>query len=210
MADPETPAQPTGPAEPLPEVTATAARVARLALAAPPRAGTTRVVGVDGPSGSGKTTLAAAVAHALGGTGGTGEPAPVVHLDDVYPGWDGLADAVPRLLEWVLQPLAAGLPARYRRFDWPADEYAEWHDVPAAAAGALVVEGVTCGARACAPYLSLLVWVEAPRDLRFRRGMERDGEAYRPYWERWARQEDAHFAAEDTRRRADVVVDGSG
>ena len=217
MADPETPA----PAdETLPQVAATAARVARLALAAPPRAGTTRVVAVDGPSGSGKTTLAAAIARALGdtagtggtggtdGTDGTGDPAPVVHLDDIYPGWDGLADAVPRLLEWVLEPLAAGLPARYRRFDWPADEYAEWHAVRDA--GALVVEGVTCGARACEPYLSLLVWVEAPRDLRFRRGMERDGEAYRPYWERWARQEDAHFAAENTRRRADVVVDGSG
>jgi uridine kinase len=188
----------------LPQVAATAARVARLARAAPPRAGATRVVGVDGPSGAGKTTLAAAVARCLGDDD---RPAPVVHLDDIYPGWDGLADAVPRLLEWVLEPLAAGLPARYRRFDWPADEYAEWHDV--GAGGVLVVEGVTCGARACTPYLSLLVWVDAPRDLRFRRGIERDGEAYRPYWERWARQEDVHFAAEDTRRRADVVVDGS-
>jgi uridine kinase len=211
MAHPETPGPaPEPPAETLPQVAATAARVARLALAAPPRAGATRVVGVDGPSGAGKTTLATAVAGALGGAGGTGRPAPVVHLDDIYPGWDGLADAVPRLLEWVLEPLAAGLPARYRRFDWPADEYAEWHDVATDGARALVVEGVTCGARACAPYLSLLLWVEAPRDLRFRRGIERDGEAYRPYWERWARQEDAHFAAEDTRRRADVVVDGSG
>jgi len=200
MANPETPPDLT-----LPQVAVTAARVARLALAAPPRAGATRVVGVDGPSGAGKTTLAAAVAGALGEAG----PAPVVHLDDIYPGWDGLADAVPRLLEWVLEPLSAGLPARYRRFDWPADEYAEWHAVATDGARALVVEGVTCGARACAPYLSLLVWVDAPRDLRFRRGMERDGEAYRPYWERWARQEDAHFAAEDTRRRADVVVDGA-
>ena len=172
------------------------------ALAGPPRCGDTRLVCVDGPSGSGKSTLAARLAAALG------DP-PLVHMDDLFPGWDGLADAVPRLLEWVLEPLSAGLPARYRRFDWPADEYAEWHAVATDGARALVVEGVTCGARACAPYLSLLVWVEAPRDLRFRRGMERDGEAYRPYWERWARQEDAHFAAEDTRRRADVVVDGA-
>jgi uridine kinase len=176
-------------------------------LAAPPRAGGTRVVAVDGPSGSGKTTLAAALATALGDAG---RPAPVVHLDDIYPGWDGLDDAVPRLLEWVLEPLAAGREPRYRRFDWPRHEYAEWHHVATAEAAALVVEGVSSGARACAPYLSLLVWVEAPRDLRFARGMARDGEGYRPHWERWARQEDAHFAREDTRARAAVILSGAG
>jgi uridine kinase len=164
------------------------------------------VVAVDGPSGSGKTTLATALAHALATDG---IPAPVLRLDDVYPGWDGLDDAVPRLLEWVLEPLAAGRPARYRRFDWPSGEYAEWHDVPTAGAAALVVEGVSSGARACAPYLSLLLWVEAPRDVRFARGVERDGEAYRPHWERWARQEDAHFAREHTRERADEILSGT-
>jgi uridine kinase len=175
--------------------------------AAEPRAGGTRVVAVDGPSGAGKTTLAAALAAGLGVAG---VPAPVVHLDDIYPGWDGLDDAVPRLLEWVLEPLAAGREPRYRRFDWPSGAYAEWHDVPVAGAAALVVEGVASGARACAPYLSLLLWVEAPRDLRFARGIERDGDAYLPYWERWAVQEEKHFAREGTRARADRILSGEG
>jgi hypothetical protein len=52
----------------------------------------------------------------------------------------------------------------------------------------------------------LLVWVEAPEAERFRRAMERDGDAYRPHWDRWARQERIHFAREGTRARADVVV----
>jgi uridine kinase len=184
----------------------TASRIARLVLAAPPRAGTTRVVGIDGPSGAGKTTLAAALSAELAVDG---RPAPVVHLDDIYPGWDGLADAVPRLLEWVLEPLAAGDRPRYRRYEWPTGGWAEWHDVPTGEGQALVVDGVSCGARDCARYLSLLVWVEAPEPLRFERGIERDGEAYRPHWRRWARQEDVHFATEGTRERADVVIDGS-
>ena len=46
--------------------------------------------------------------------------------------------------------------------------------------------------------------------MRFARGIARDGEAYRPHWERWARQEDALFAADRTRDRADVVLDTSG
>ncbi|HEU4676488.1 MAG TPA: uridine kinase [Motilibacteraceae bacterium] len=168
-------------------------------LAAPPRAGATRVVAVDGPSGSGKTTLAGRLAALLGG--------PVVHLDDLYPGWDGLADAVPRLVEWVLEPLGRGEPARYRRYDWVEGVYAEWHEVPTAPV--LVVEGCASGSLAAAPYLSLLVWVEAPHDLRMERGIARDGEAYRPHWERWARQEDELYRTQRTRERADVRVDGA-
>ncbi len=176
------------------------ATLAALVLARPPRAGSTRVVAVDGPSGSGKSTLSARLAQALGG-------ARVVHMDDLYPGWDGLADAVPRLAEWVVGPLAEGRDGAYRRYDWVAGAYAEEHAVPGG--GVVVVEGVGSGSRAVAAHLSLLVWVEAPRAERFRRGIERDGEAYRPHWERWALQEQALFAAEGTRERADVVVDAT-
>lgn len=174
-------------------------RLAARLRAAPPRAGSTRVAAIDGPAGSGKTTLADRLAAGLG--------APVVHMDDLYPGWDGLADAPGKLRGWVLEPLAAGRRARYRRYDWNAGAYAEWVDVPEA--GALVVEGCGSGARAAAPYLSLLVWVDAPHDVRMVRGIGRDGEIFRPHWERWADQERELFAAERTAERADVRVDGT-
>jgi hypothetical protein len=51
--------------------------------------------------------------------------------------------------------------------------------------------------------------VEADREVRFARGIARDGEAYRPHWERWARQEGSLFAADGTRDRADIVLDTS-
>ncbi|TWF78599.1 uridine kinase [Pseudonocardia hierapolitana] len=176
------------------------AALAEQVLAAPPRCGATRLVCIDGPSGSGKTTLAGRVAAALGGP-------PVLHMDDVYPGWDGLAASVPLLYAQVVAPLAAGRPACYRRYDWHCGEFAEAHDL--GTPELLVVEGAGCGARVIAERAVLLVWIEAPRDERFRRGIARDGETYRPHWERWARQEAAHFAAEATARRADVRVDGA-
>ena len=163
----------------------------------PPRAPGTQVIAVDGPSGAGKTTLAARLSDALHG-------APVVHMDDLYPGWDGLADAVPRVVEWVATPLLRGDRARYRRFDWVRHEYAEWHEVPAAPV--VVVEGVASAARPMGTVLTVTVWVEAPDAVRMARGIARDGEAYRPHWERWARQEREHFAVDGTRDRADVVV----
>jgi uridine kinase len=174
--------------------------LAERVLAGPPRCGGTRLVCIDGPSGSGKTTLATRLAAALG------DP-PVLHMDDIYPGWDGLAASVPLLYEQVVAPLAEGRPGRYRRYDWHRGEFAEAHDL--GVPDLLVVEGAGCGARVIAERAALLIWIEAPHDERFRRGIARDGETYRPHWERWARQEVAHFAADGTARRADVRVDGA-
>jgi uridine kinase len=172
--------------------------VARL-RESPARAGSTRVLAIDGRGGSGKTMLADRLASLL--------DAPVVHMDDLYPGWDGLSAAVPILREWILEPLARGAKARYQRYDWSRDAYGEWVDAPPS--DTLVVEGCGCGSRLAAPYLSMLLWVEAPRAVRFGRGIERDGETFRPHWERWALQEDALFAAEGTRQRADYRIDGA-
>lgn len=153
------------------------------------------VLAVDGPSGAGKTSLSEQLATSVDG-------AAVVHLDDFYPGWGGLEAAVPRLVAWVLQPVSVGRPARWRRYDWVAERYAEWHEVPAC--DMLVVDGVGSGARACAPYLDVLLWVETTEDERYRRAMARDGVGYRRHWRRWAAAERAHHGRERTRERADV------
>lgn len=165
---------------------------------APPRLGRTRLVVVDGPAGSGKTTLAARLAGAL--------DAPVVQGDDLLAGWGDLEGWWDRLAEQVLEPLATGRPGRYQRFDWVAGAFAEWHDVPVT--DHLVVEGCGSGRRAADPVAVLRIWVEAPDDVRLARGLARDGEAMRPEWLAWMAAEAAHFAAESTRERADVVVDG--
>ncbi|WP_169738898.1 hypothetical protein [Jiangella gansuensis] len=165
--------------------------------AIPPRRGPTTVVALDGPAGSGKTTLAAQLSARL-------DDAPVVHMDDLYPGWDGLAAAARTVADEVLLPLAAGRQARYRRWDWYADAYAEWVDVPPAPT--LLVEGCGSGSTPGAAALAMIIWLDAPHDVRQARGFARDGDGFRPHWERWARQEDALFAAERTRERADLRI----
>jgi len=168
---------------------------------APPRLGSTRLVVVDGPAGSGKTTLADGLAAALGA-------AAVVHMDDLYDGWSGLGPGVwDRLLRQVLDPLAAGRPARYQVYDWARGRFDRWVDLPVPEV--LVVEGVGAGAEPVEGRASLRVWVEAAPDVRLARGLARDGEALRDEWLRWAQRERAHFGADRTRERADVLVDGT-
>lgn len=174
------------------------AEALRLAGLRPSRCGPVRVVAVDGPSGSGKSVLATALGHELA--------APVVHMDDVYPGWDGLADAVPLVTTQVLERLSTGHPAAYRRWSWVRHEWSR-QVVPVPPVPVMVLEGVGSSVLPAGDYAAVCVWVEADRDVRFRRGIDRDGDAYRPHWERWGRQEEALFAADRTRDRADVVLD---
>jgi hypothetical protein len=56
----------------------------------------------------------------------------------------------------------------------------------------------------------VLAWVEAPADLRLRRGLERDGAAMADHWRQWAVDEQALFRREATAERADLLVDGTG
>lgn len=176
------------------------ATVARLSARARDRAagcGFSVVVAVDGPSGSGKTTLGRQLAMALDAT--------LVHMDDLYQGWDGLAESPHLLEQQLLGPLSRGERAAYREFDWDRGEPAGWRAV--SPTPFLVVEGVGSGARPAARHVSLLLWLEADRKVRRARGLGRDGDAYAPHWERWAAQERELFARDGTRERADVVID---
>jgi uridine kinase len=177
------------------------AELAERVRAAPPRVGATRLVTVDGPAGSGKTTFAALLAIALGPV------TTVLHMDDLYAGWT-LDGAAARLTAGVLEPLAAGRPGSYRRYDWTAERF---DDVPieVPVPEVLVVEGCGSSPRALDGRTALRIWVEAPQQLRLARGLARDGDQLAEHWDRWQREEAAEFARERTRARADVLVDGA-
>lgn len=169
--------------------------VLRLLAGREPTLGAGRLLCIDGPAGSGKTTLAAQVHEETG--------APVLRMDDLYPGWQGLFAVEPHVLG-ILEPLAAGRPGRYRRYDWHAGAYAEEHVVEPAPL--LVLEGVGSGSLAWAARATALVWVEAEPEVRLVRGLARDGEEYRDSWVAWGHDEQALFARDRIRERADLVI----
>lgn len=142
---------------------------------------------VDGRSGSGKTTFATALAERSG--------AQLLRLDDLYAGWDGLAEGSRA----VVAALASN---EYRRYSWALGAFAERVRIDPELP--LVIEG--CGAltranldaaRAWAGGSAVrTIWMECPDDTRRQRALDRDGDMFRPHWDRWAAQEEAHFAAE--------------
>jgi uridine kinase len=166
------------------------------------RGGTPRTVliAIDGQGGAGKSTLAAWLADTLG-------DATVVCLDDFarpsVPGWDRR-----RMIRQVVDPLRAGRPGRYQRWDWATDTGAEWHAVPVG--GVVIIEGVSATRRDLSDRWDLTVWVSTPRALRLERGLARDGDAMRRQWlDVWMPEEDAYIAEERPAERADFIVDGA-
>jgi uridine kinase len=168
----------------------------------PARLGGVRLVCIDGPAGSGKTTVAGRLVEALSAD------VALVHLEDLYAGWT-FTGAVARLSAGVLRPLAEGRPGAHHRYDW----HAGWFDpapVTVRVPDVLVVEGCGSAPRVLDPWTTRRIWVEAPDELRLARGLARDGIGMAAEWHRWRATEAAVFAAENTRARCDLAIDGAG
>lgn len=152
---------------------------------------------IDGRSGSGKTELAKQLCREW--------PASVVvRLDDIYPGWDGLLWAAEHIRSSLLEPRAAGRPGRWRSWDWTADCAAAWYTVEPGQR--LIVEGIGSLTPATRALANLGIWVDADDHERKERALRRDGETYRPHWDRWAVQEVEFINRFDPRASADLFA----
>ena len=155
-------------------------------------------IGIDGRSGSGKTRLSELLEQSLSAEG---IGVCVLNLDSIYPGWDGLAEGT-KTWRKISRNLRKGKPASYREWDWHADAPGHEHTIDPAQETVIICEGVGAITGTC----DVRILVKAPDELRYRRAIARDGETYRPHWERWAAQEEALLAAYSaTYAQADII-----
>jgi para-aminobenzoate synthetase len=158
------------------------------------------IIAIDGRSGAGKTTLAIELAARLR----EHHKVSLFHLEDIYPGWNGLAAGIERYIATVLAPLSRSEPAQWVSWDWNSHyDGAARTTLPAEI---VLVEGVGAAAAAARPFLDAVIWAESPEQDRRGRALARDGESYEPYWEQWAGQEQAWLAQDDVPAHADVLV----
>lgn len=160
------------------------------------------VVLIDGRAGSGKTTLAAHLRDELQSRVDRVE---VIHMDDLTPGWSGLATASDAVAQ-LLAKRAQQEEATWQRFDWFAEQLSETVTVPPDAW--LIVEGCGSLSRASAPFASLRVWLSCNDELRRSRALQRDGALFAKHWDLWSTQEQDHIAREQPELLADVVCKG--
>ncbi|ABM09207.1 aminodeoxychorismate synthase component I [Paenarthrobacter aurescens] len=158
------------------------------------------IIAVDGRSGAGKTTLAVELAARLR----QHHKVSLFHLEDIYPGWNGLMPGIERYVATVLAPLSDGLAAEWTSWDW--EKHYDGGLNVTLPAEIVIVEGVGAAADAARPMLDAVVWVEASGDERRRRALTRDGSTYEPYWDSWAAQEDEWLSTDQVISAADIHV----
>ena len=171
------------------------------------------IVLIDGRSNSGKSTLAAEIQNIIFRDG---ESAPrVVHMDDLYLGWNGLQAGADYLNRFILKPLSESYIAQWREFDWADSANAEsangtaglsrngqWREFQGGTP--LIIEG--CGAlnQLSAQVADIKVWLEVPQVIRHQRWLEREGS--NDHWAEWAAQEEEFYAREKSSELATITT----
>ena len=161
----------------------------------------TPILLIDGRAGSGKSTLADLVKN---GFFKAGESAPrVVHMDDLYQGWNGLDAGADYLNRFVIAPIGKREGASWQEWSWADDARSgEWREFRGGTP--LIVEG--CGALNGVSSLAahIRVWLEVPEGVRHQRWIDREGND--EFWARWSAQEVEFYAREKSDELADIVA----
>lgn len=162
----------------------------------------TPVVLIDGRSASGKTTIADQLQRKLFKDG---ETLPrVVHMDDLYEGWNGLQAGHDLLLRQILRPVSERRRANWQQWDWALDARNEWREFEGGTP--LIIEGCGSLSQVTAPFANLTVWLEAEDSVRQQRWVDRSGHDHDQWWPVWAAQELEFYARERSAEIADFTA----
>lgn len=165
------------------------------------------IIALDGRSGTGKTHLSLGLAEWLRSEGlhgqrcgckgcsGKGCSVDVLHLDELYPGWDGLHAGLETYTQELLPALARDGHVTWTPWNW----YTSRHDAPRTLgpADVIIIEGVGAGHPAARPHLAGTLTLTLDTATRKQRALARDGATYAPHWDTWAAQEEQLPTASD-------------
>lgn len=160
------------------------------------------LIGIDGRSGAGKTSLAAQLSEVLS----IRRDVVTFHLEDIYPGWDGLAQGIETYNESILAALREEQDAYWTAWDWLAHTFGGPRLTRCAEI--VILEGVGACNWVARKVLDVSVWVELPEAKRKSRAMTRDGVPYDEFWDRWADQEAQYLRADPVWESADIIQPG--
>jgi hypothetical protein len=158
----------------------------------------TPVVLIDGRAGSGKSTFAMLLQDQVFQE--TKQSPKVIHMDDLYPGWEGLAQGSLYLVEHILKPLKLSGKAQWQRWDWANDKRGGpdpgngWREFDGE--NMLIVEGCGSVTGQSAELADLAIWIEADSQTRRQRFEARDRGTFSNFWNSWSAQEDEFFQEE--------------
>ena len=164
------------------------------------RGNQTPIVLIDGRAGSGKSTFAESLQQQLFRDG---ESAPrVIHMDNIFEGWDGLALGSDYLVRFILQPLARRETASWQDWSWVKNQRSSWREFSGGTP--LIVEGCGSLTERSKEHADISIWLEASEETRRARWIQR--ERHLDKFDFWAAQELDFYAREKSQSLADLVI----
>jgi energy-coupling factor transporter ATP-binding protein EcfA2 len=166
------------------------------------------VVLIDGRAGSGKSTFARLLQDQVFQE--TKQSPKVIHMDDLYPGWEGLAQGSLYLVENILKPLRIAGKAQWQRWDWANDNRGGqdpgngWREF--GGENMLIIEGCGSVTTQSAELANLTIWIEAERQMRKERFEARDRGVFSNFWNSWSAQEDEFFQEQRSEQLCELKV----
>jgi pantothenate kinase len=168
----------------------------------------TPIVLIDGRAGSGKSTFARLLQDQVFEE--TRQSPKIIHMDDLYPGWEGLTQGSLYMVEQILKPLTQNAKAQWQRWDWtnsvrggtdPGNGWREFdgHNL-------LIVEGCGAVTAPSAELADLTIWIEAPRQIRRERFEARDRGVFSNFWASWSAQEDEFYQEQRSEQLCELTV----
>ena len=159
------------------------------------------VLAIDGPAGSGKSTLAGEIARAFAGT----YDIEVIHLDELYNGWDdALSEELFLQISQLIAAQRAGKATDLAIYDWLAAAFSGSREVKAVQL--LIIEGVGSSNHLLHANLTTSIWLDIDQSIGLARVLERDGDEIQDEMVKWQKMESEYFARDLTRERADFIL----
>jgi uridine kinase len=168
----------------------------------------TPIVLIDGRAGSGKSTFARLLQDQVFQE--TRQSPKLIHMDDLYPGWEGLTQGSLYMVEQILKPLKQNAKAQWQRWDWTnsvrggTDPGNGWREFDGQ--NLLIVEGCGAVTAQSAELADLTIWIEAPRQTRRERFEARDRGVFSNFWASWSAQEDEFYQEQSSEQLCELTV----
>lgn len=161
------------------------------------------ILTIDGVAGAGKTTLAAFITLEFQDRFSI----QVVHMDDLYDGWDEpLGAGLTQKLIQIAHAHQEQRPFHGQRYNWQSAARDESFVI--APVDLLILEGVGSGQRLIREFVETKIWIELKPIIGLQRVLERDGVQIESQMMGFLEQQKKHFLEEGTREAADFHLNG--
>jgi len=159
------------------------------------------IIAIDGPAGAGKTTLAHEIYLAIS----LKKSVSVIHMDDLYDGWDNALGAdLTKVLLYLTDQHKQNKPAKISRFNWITSSFEDSEEI--APTDLLILEGVGSGNLAIQDELAALIWIDIDPEIGVKRVIDRDGAQVADEMRKWLGTQEEYFSQHSTREKADFIL----